>query len=199
MVEDPADFYSRNAEKQSRAMREENVSERFLDFRDDFADRIGSGKVLDAGCGPGRHTAYLRREGLDVLGVDISEGSIEYARERFGGDFRVMDIRDLEFPDDEFDGVFCSASIMFMGPGEMKDALSELRRVLQGDGVLYVNFKIGEGRKTTEKWGSTVARYYVSVEEARRMLESAGFRIEREAPPQGEEHSDFADFLCRPR
>ncbi|MFB6265593.1 MAG: hypothetical protein ABEI07_00740, partial [Candidatus Nanohaloarchaea archaeon] len=66
MVEKPSEFYSENPEKQFHAMREENVSGRFLDFREDFADRVGSGKVLDAGCGPGRHTAYLRGEGLDV-------------------------------------------------------------------------------------------------------------------------------------
>ncbi|MFB6265585.1 MAG: class I SAM-dependent methyltransferase, partial [Candidatus Nanohaloarchaea archaeon] len=119
------------------------------------------------------------------------------ARERFGGDFRVMDLRGLEFPDDEFDGVFCSASIIFMEPKGMEKSLSEFRRVLEEDGILYVNFKIGGGRGTTEKWGSAVERFYVSMEEARRMLESAGFSIEREASPEKEEHSDFADFLCR--
>lgn len=30
------------------------------------------GRVLDIGCGAGRHSLYLQKKGLDVLGIDIS-------------------------------------------------------------------------------------------------------------------------------
>lgn len=197
MTEEPASFYSENPEEQFEAMREENVSDRFLEFRDDFAGSLGSGKVLYAGCGPGRHTAYLREKELEVVGVDIAPGSVEYAEKRYGGDFRTGDIRDLEFDNGTFDGVFCSAAIMFLPPEDMELALSEFHRILKDGGILYITFKIGEGMNVTEKWGSAVERYYVPMEEAEDKLESAGFEILREAAPKRKDHNDFSDFLCR--
>ena len=41
----------------------------------------GPGRVLDAGCGPGRHALELARRGCDVTGVDVSARFVEIARE----------------------------------------------------------------------------------------------------------------------
>ncbi len=38
-------------------------------------------RVLDVGCGPGRHAHELARRGIAVHGVDISERFVELARE----------------------------------------------------------------------------------------------------------------------
>lgn len=38
-------------------------------------------RLLDAGCGPGRHGGYLARMGHRVVGVDIDPALIEAARE----------------------------------------------------------------------------------------------------------------------
>jgi SAM-dependent methyltransferase len=43
--------------------------------------QLGTGcRVLDLGCGPGLYCERLVRRGLDVVGIDFSEGSIAYAR-----------------------------------------------------------------------------------------------------------------------
>lgn len=44
--------------------------------------RYARGRVLDIGCGAGRHALYLQRRGLDVLGTDISPLAIRVSRER---------------------------------------------------------------------------------------------------------------------
>ncbi len=37
--------------------------------------------VLDLACGKGRHSIYLNKQGLDVVGVDLSENNVRYAKQ----------------------------------------------------------------------------------------------------------------------
>jgi Methyltransferase domain len=50
------------------------------------------GRVLDIGCGAGRHALYLQEQGLDVLGIDSSPNAIRVCRERGMRDARVLSI-----------------------------------------------------------------------------------------------------------
>ncbi|MCU1358123.1 MAG: putative methyltransferase [Acidimicrobiales bacterium] len=61
-------------------------------------------RVLDVGCGPGRHAHALGRRGIGVHGVDISERFVELARVDAPGGvtFERLDARRLSF-DGEFD------------------------------------------------------------------------------------------------
>jgi SAM-dependent methyltransferase len=61
-------------------------------------------RVLDVGCGPGRHANALGALGLEVVGVDVSERFLEVARRDAppGVTYRRLDARDLPF-DAEFD------------------------------------------------------------------------------------------------
>jgi SAM-dependent methyltransferase len=68
-------------------------------------------RVLDVGCGPGRHALALARRGIDVAGVDLSEDFITLARDaaamdRLTARFEVGDVRELAY-DAEFDAVIC--------------------------------------------------------------------------------------------
>ncbi len=46
------------------------------------AIKSASGKVLDIGCGAGRHALYLQSQNQDVLGIDISPLAIEVCHRR---------------------------------------------------------------------------------------------------------------------
>ena len=65
-------------------------------------------RILDVGCGPGRHAHELARRGFVVHGVDISERFVDLAREDAppGATFERMDARQLPY-DGEFDAVVC--------------------------------------------------------------------------------------------
>jgi cyclopropane fatty-acyl-phospholipid synthase-like methyltransferase len=65
-------------------------------------------RVLDVGCGPGRHTNELAHRGIEVHGIDISARFIEIAQAGAprGATFERMDARSLTF-DAEFDAVIC--------------------------------------------------------------------------------------------
>jgi predicted RNA methylase len=49
-------------------------------------------RVLDIGCGAGRHALYLQNQGLEVVGIDISPRAIAVCRERGLREARVLDI-----------------------------------------------------------------------------------------------------------
>ncbi|TRX50892.1 class I SAM-dependent methyltransferase [Fulvivirga sp. M361] len=38
-------------------------------------------KILDVACGKGRHSIHLNQKGFDVVGIDLSEQNIEFARQ----------------------------------------------------------------------------------------------------------------------
>ena len=48
--------------------------------------RLAPGRALDLGCGAGRNTLYLAREGWEVTGIDITGLAIEKARAKAVGD-----------------------------------------------------------------------------------------------------------------
>jgi SAM-dependent methyltransferase len=66
-------------------------------------------RLLDAGCGPGRHSLELGRRGISVVGVDLSPDFIALARAEAGDlpvEFHEADVRSLTYRD-EFDAVAC--------------------------------------------------------------------------------------------
>ena len=65
-------------------------------------------RVLDVGCGPGRHAHEMARRGIAVHGVDISERFIDLATTAapLGATFERVDARHMTF-DDEFDAAIC--------------------------------------------------------------------------------------------
>ncbi|MCP3910130.1 MAG: class I SAM-dependent methyltransferase [Actinomycetia bacterium] len=77
-----------------------------IEFLIDVLELDDTTRVLDVGCGPGRHANALAALGVEVVGVDISERFLEVARRDAppGAKFVRADARALDF-DGEFDAV----------------------------------------------------------------------------------------------
>jgi SAM-dependent methyltransferase len=65
-------------------------------------------RVLDVGCGPGRHAYELAERGITVHGIDISATFVELATADApaGATFERLDARELAFQE-EFDAIIC--------------------------------------------------------------------------------------------
>ena len=78
----------------------------FMDNLTNYLNIPEKGKILDLACGKGRHSVYLNTLGYNVTGVDLSEQSINHAKQ-FENDTLRFDVHDMSKPyDDQFDAVF---------------------------------------------------------------------------------------------
>lgn len=98
--------------------------------------------VLDLGCGVGRLTAELTRQGFGrVTGADMAPAMLDLARARCpSATFVLTDGRTLPFEDESFDLVLLFSVLTCVISDAGQDALlAEIRRVLRPDGIVYIS------------------------------------------------------------
>lgn len=107
--------------------------------------------VLDAGCGSGYGAFFMVVNGAKkVVGVDISESTIKYAKKHFIHDnleFQIMDCTNLKFPEKCFDVVTSFEVIEHIPNYDIY--LSEIKRVLALNGIAI--FSTPNKKDTLEK------------------------------------------------
>jgi SAM-dependent methyltransferase len=135
-----------------------------------FAEPWCRGKeVLDLACGAGYGTAHLARVASQVVGGDVSEEAIAYARRRYAADnveFRLLDAADLPFEDDSFDCVVSFETIEHLP--DRATYLAEVARVLRPDGTYVVSTPRAE--ETTEQPDNPFHRVEYSERDLRAVL-----------------------------
>ena len=113
-----------------------------VDFLIEALDLQPGMKVLDVGCGPGRHAHALARRGIQVLGIDISQRFIDLARAAAppGATFDRQDARALNVGDD-FDAAvsLCQGAFGLVGPGPDLEVLRGMARSIKPGGRVAVS------------------------------------------------------------
>ncbi len=176
------------------------------DCLDRLAREVGSlGPICDLGCGPGQIARYLRRQGADVLGVDLSLCMIAEAR-RLNPEIPFHEGNMLSLPDADnaWGGIAAFYCIIHIPREQVVEALREMKRVLKPGGVLLITFHIGDEIKHVEEWWEKpidldFAFYQPTEMEA--WLKEAGFELEetlvREPNPKVETPTRRAYMFAR--
>jgi len=113
------------------------------DFIEQEISRDKSLKILDIGCGTGRHTIELTKRGYNVTGIDLSDSLLGRAKakakeQNLDIDFQKQDARNLPFAD-EFDLaiMLCEAGFSLMETDEMNfEILKNATKTLKDNGKL---------------------------------------------------------------
>ena len=117
----------------------------------------GKRAVLDLGCGVGRDTFYLADQRFDVTGADLASSGLEIARRLSASRenpprFLKADARDLPFPSECFDAVYCFGLLHEFtdestAERDVQSVMSEIARVLRPSGLLAIAVLAGDPKE----------------------------------------------------
>lgn len=136
-----------------------------------------SGRMIDAGCGPGQWTDVLRRQGHDIEGVDLVPRFVELARSRFPDSaYRVAELDSLGVGSGSVAGILSWYSVIHTAPSDVPGILREFARCLREGGSLLLG--MFEGPRIEPFPHAVTTAYFWPVEEMSQRLVDAGFVVE---------------------
>lgn len=107
------------------------------------------GRVLDYGCGNGKHLSQLKKKGWSCIGIEPSETAVQFGIDVYGIDILCGTSASLkQIPDTSIDYIRANHSLEH--DPEIQNTLAEFSRILRQDGKVLVgipnaggmNFKI---------------------------------------------------------
>lgn len=147
----------------------------------EFISLLPGKKILDIGSGSGRDAKHFKEEGMDVIGIDISDGLLEEAKKRASEvDFKKMDMLNMSFKENSFDGIWIAATLSDIEKKDAKRFLEDCKKILKEKGVIYISVKEGQGEKIEKKdYLGNEERFYsfYTKQELINLLEEIGFKI----------------------
>jgi len=184
-----------------------------VEFAEDLK-REGAKTILDLGCGAGRHSILLCKQGFQVVALDISETALKTldGRLKTGSVDNVALVKhemwDLPFIDGYFDGIVCTNVLHHGRIVEIKRSAGEIRRVMrEGASALIValsaaDFRKGNGKKLepntyvfTEGDERGIIHHFFSRSELESCLKGAKIVSFKERMIPVEEGGNRAHFL----
>ena len=123
--------------------RDEKEAQVFIDYLIDYLQIPKGSKLIDIACGKGRHAKYFNKKGMDVVGVDLSQNSINAAKkdENKNLQFSAHDMRE-NYQENAFDVVtnlFTSFGYFENNKDEQK-AINAMANNLKKEGILIIDF-----------------------------------------------------------
>jgi SAM-dependent methyltransferase len=163
-------------------------------------------KVLDLGCGVGRHLVYLSRQGFEMHGLDISSAGVERCRkelEQHGlqATVQVADMLAIPYPDHSFDWVLSVQVIYHTTAATLKQAIQHVGAKLKPGGFFFVTFppsdnispdsgqEIEPRTYLKEENGEPILHHYVVSEEIDELMQGFTMLEKRLEPRESRDAS----------
>jgi len=193
--EETINAYNKNAKKFSEKFKQLTDLEKRPEFHK-FMGLLSGKKILDLGCGSGDHSDFFSKQGLDVISIDISEEMVKLGKEK-GLNVFVMDIEDLKFENNTFDGIWAVTSLLHLPKTKISRVIDKLYSILKSKGILYICVKEGEGERLIEDKDSDSQRFFSfwKKDEFLNLFDKRFFLIGSEEVRLG--HTNFLQFFFR--
>lgn len=139
-----------------------------------------SGRVIDAGCGPGHWTDRLRLLGVDVEGIDLVPEFVRIARRSFpGSTYRVGSLRTIDAPSGSLGGILAWYSLIHVPPDELDPVLAAFATALRPGGSVLIGFFEAPSAEPFEHAVTTA--WYHSLASMRERMRRAGLEVAHSA------------------
>ena len=174
-IKEAVDTYNKIAEIYARYSEEKLMQYQLVKFE----DLLKGKKILDAGCRIGRDVAYFTEDGFEVVGIDLSKKMLELAKKRSKAKFKLMDLRDLKFKKEEFDGIWCMSTLSDIPQSEAKTIIQNFIKILKTNGIIYISAREGKGHKIIkkEKYGADRSYHFYQQEELNKIMKDLDLEI----------------------
>jgi SAM-dependent methyltransferase len=109
-----------------------------------FFKKEGIRKVLDLGCGSGRHLVYLAKRGFDAYGIDIARHGIKIARKwlkekGLKANLKVGDIyKKLPYKNNFFDAIISIKTLHHEKIENIRKLIKEMKGILKPEGLIFI-------------------------------------------------------------
>jgi len=171
-------------------------SARYLKRRtglDNWQEKRKVNRILEAGCGNGRHVLFFQEQGYETYGVDISKEAIDLGNEwlkRKGlkPTLQVGNITNLPFDENYFDVIVSFGVLDHIPFLDAKKAIKEIVRVCNTGGYVYLSLRstesseFGRGKKTDnntfvldEGYEKGIIQHYFDLKEIEELMRD--FRV----------------------
>jgi len=106
----------------------------------------GIKKVLDLGCGSGRHTVYLAKNGFDVYGLDVAPVGLKITKdwlkqEKLKANLKLGSFfKKLPYKDNFFGAIVAVQAISHGRIKNIRKLIEEMERVLKPNGLIFIAF-----------------------------------------------------------
>ncbi len=137
-------------------------------------------KVLDLGSGIGiPYDKYLVKSGCEITGIDISQKHINIARKNVPqAKYIKGDLSNIDFESGSFDAVVSLYAIFHIPREEHKHLFEKIYTILKEKGPILVTMGTNGMLMAVEEWiGSEMAWSSYSIEENKKLIQEAGFRL----------------------
>lgn len=154
------EYYDDFAEKWAEKWYED---ESLLPYLKQFIEYLPKGaRVLDLCCGAGYESMRMNNLGVNVVGVDLSEKSIEIARRQNSTiNFYVKDMLESYSDLGLFDGLACIAGLIHLPENMLELAFKNMHEVLKDNAYAFIVVKDGDKiTKSVEVEGEEYAREF---------------------------------------
>ncbi len=170
-------FYDESA-KQFEELTQNYLTDYILRDARLFIENLNEKYVLDLGSGTGRDALFFKENDLRVVCVDLSKVMAKMCRNK-GLDAFVMDVENLGFKDNSFDGVWAYTSLLHMPKRNFSIVLDRICNLLRGDGIFHLGMKEGnfEGWIEDERYNGTKRFYSLYQDKELRVILERSFNI----------------------
>lgn len=105
----------------------------------------GHKKLLDLGCGLGRHSIFFAQNGFNVSAIDLSREGIKKLealakQKNLSIHTKIGDMLSLPYKDDSFDCLLAYHVIYHADSGGIRKTIDEIKRVLVNNGEAFITF-----------------------------------------------------------